>query len=216
MEGWQGPTKGRRRLQTEVAKSTGGASRSSCHSQERLGDQSREGTGSRGPEETPEQREEVATQTVGDESRGSRGHHGTTTTESNDLVGTREKAPSTIPRIDLDARDDKKVAASKPEAPSSEPSQWPNGQRKPSDQPRLNMLKSVDSWMLPVVINGVTTLALVDSGASATMISRAVYEKMTPGRHPLRPTRHDTVTGVGGGKVGLQGEIQAKIRISGH
>ena len=31
------------------------------------------------------------------------------------------------------------------------------------DRPRLHMLKSVDSWMLPVVINGVPTVALVDS-----------------------------------------------------
>ena len=80
----------------------------------------------------------------------------------------------------------------------------------------MHMLKSVDSWMLPVVINGVPTLALVDSGASATMISRAVYEKMSPGVHPLRPTRHPSVTGVGGGKVGLQGEIHAKIQIAGQ
>ena len=93
-----------------------------------------------------------------------------------------------------------------------------NGQEegKLSDQPRLGILKSVDSWMLPVVINGVATLALVDSGASATMISRAVHEKMIPGKYPLRPTRHSTVTGVGGGKVGLQGEIQAEIQIAGQ
>ena len=147
------------------------------------------------------------------------------------MVGAGERAPSIIPRIDQDTREETEKTVFKPEpqrrrspaaltndaeterttpasapekaaieleTPSSGPSQQPDGQ---GDRPRLHMLKSVDSWMLPVVINGVPTLALVDSGASATMISRAVYEKMSPGVHPLRPTRHPSVTGVGGGKV---------------
>ena len=70
------------------------------------------------------------------------------------------------------------------------------------------MLKSVDSWMLPVLINRVASLALMDPhGVSATMVSRAVYEKMSP----LQPTHYDRVIGVGGGKVGLQGQVQAEI-----
>ena len=64
--------------------------------------------------------------------------------------------------MDMDVRDDAEEAALEPETPSPGPSQRPNGQGKPPDQPCLNMLKSVDSWMLPVVINGVPTLALVD------------------------------------------------------
>ena len=75
------------------------------------------------------------------------------------------------------------------------------------------MVKSVDSWMLPIKVNGVTALALVDSGASATMISQAVFEKMTPGSYPIIPSAHK-VTGVGGQRVGLLGEVHAEIQIA--
>ena len=115
------------------------------------------------------------------------------------LVVAKELDPSYIPRVGLEAtRDDHRAASPSKEgtpSPGSHDGQQ-SGQEegKPSDHPRVGMLKSVDSWMLPVVINGVATLALVDSGASATKISKAVHEKMIPGKYPLRPTRHDTVT----------------------
>ena len=85
----------------------------------------------------------------------------------------------------------------------------------PNPEPRLGMVKSVDSWMLPIKVNGVTALALVDSGASATMISRAIYEKMAPGHYPIVPCEHMEVTGVGGQKVKLLGEVQSEIQIAG-
>ena len=58
-------------------------------------------------------------------------------------------------------------------------------------------------------------MALVDSGATATMISRGVYEQMAPLRYPLKPSARATVSGIGGGKVGLLGEVQAEFEIAG-
>ena len=69
--------------------------------------------------------------------------------------------------------------------------------------------------MLPMDINRVAALALVDSGASATMISRAVYDKMT---RAYIPSFHDhlEVTEEGGKRVGLLGEVRAGMQIAGQ
>ena len=66
--------------------------------------------------------------------------------------------------------------------------------------------------MLPVVINEVPVLALVDTGASVTMISRTVYESMNREKYPLLSSEQSSVSGVEGGKVGLMGFKSSKLQ----
>ena len=79
----------------------------------------------------------------------------------------------------------------------------------------LGAVRSGDSWMLPVVINEIPVLALVDTGASVTMISRTVYESMNREKYPLLCSEQSSVSGVGGGKVGLMGSIKGEFQIAG-
>ena len=53
--------------------------------------------------------------------------------------------------------------------------------------PMVGSVMSGESWMLPLVVNQVPTLALVDTGASVTMISRTVWEEMDHRQYPLLP-----------------------------
>ena len=49
----------------------------------------------------------------------------------------------------------------------------------------IRCVKPIDSWVLPVCINGVSTHALIDTGAGCCLLSKAVFEGTPKSRYPL-------------------------------
>ena len=82
------------------------------------------------------------------------------------------------------------------------------------DRWRVSRLKGVDSWMLPVFLNGVKTHALVDSGASCCLLSKAVYDQMPTNRSRLIGGGK-TIRGVGNHTLATIGEIEVDVTVAG-
>ena len=57
-------------------------------------------------------------------------------------------------------------------------------------------------WLIPITVEGVNTLALIDTGASVTMMGRPLYQKVQQAR-ALKLQTHDMprFEGVGGNPV---------------
>ncbi len=69
-------------------------------------------------------------------------------------------------------------------------------------------------WLIPVAVEGVKTLALIDTGASVTMMGRPLYEKIQKIR-PLRLQTHEMprLEGVGGNPVPTLGSTEVGVDI---
>ena len=78
----------------------------------------------------------------------------------------------------------------------------------------IRKVQNVDSWVLPVILNGVRTYALIDSGASCCLLSKAVYELMDKSRYPLK-SGNRVITGVGGRSLTTLGEMTVQVGIGG-
>ena len=83
------------------------------------------------------------------------------------------------------------------------------------DRWRVNRMTGVDSWMLPIVLNGVKTHALVDSGASCCLLSKSVYDKMSLTRYRLLEGGK-TIRGVGNNTLATIGEMNVEVRLAGQ
>ena len=68
--------------------------------------------------------------------------------------------------------------------------------------------------MLPVVLNGVKTHALVDSGASVCLLSKSVYEQMSTTRHRLI-AGGKVIRGVGNNTLATIGEMNVDVQVAG-
>lgn len=68
--------------------------------------------------------------------------------------------------------------------------------------------------MLPVFLNGVKTHALVDSGASCCLLSKAVYDQMATDRSRLIGGGK-TIRGVGNHTLATIGEIEVDVTVAG-
>ena len=75
-------------------------------------------------------------------------------------------------------------------------------------------IRAVDSWVLPISVNGVKTNALIDSGASCCLLSRGVYEAMSKSNFSIRRGPHK-IFGVGNNALDTLGEISAICQIAG-
>ena len=80
---------------------------------------------------------------------------------------------------------------------------------------RISQLKPVHSWVLPVVINGVHTNALLDTGAGCCLLSKAVFEPMSRSRHPLN-TRPRDINAVGKHILPTIGDLICNVTINGR
>ena len=78
----------------------------------------------------------------------------------------------------------------------------------------IRKVQNVDSWVLPVILNGVQTYALIDSGASCCLLSKAVYDLMAKSRYRLK-SGNRVITGVGGRSLTTLGEMTVQVGIGG-
>jgi predicted aspartyl protease len=70
---------------------------------------------------------------------------------------------------------------------------------------------------LPVQLNGVTTRALVDTGATHCLVSRSVFDAMEPGiRKLLRTESPPTIRGIGGLTMSALGILTVCVKIYDH
>ncbi len=67
-------------------------------------------------------------------------------------------------------------------------------------------------WLIPVPVEGVKTLALIDTGASVTMIGRPLYEKIQK-LQPLRLKMQEMprLKGLGGNPVSTLGSTEVDV-----
>lgn len=99
--------------------------------------------------------------------------------------------------------------SSGPEPPKSEVAGWGC-----ADQEWCTSPLSVKTVMVPVSLNGVDCLAIVDDGSQINMVSDVFYDKMTQEvKSPIRTDLRYSVSGVHGEAVPLAGYFQADVKI---
>ena len=86
---------------------------------------------------------------------------------------------------------------------------WP---RRMSD---IRRVKPIDSWVLPVKINGVPTHALIDTGAGCCLLSKAVFEAMPKSRYPIKHRPRD-LHAVGGLSLKTIGDLVCDVVVNGR
>ena len=86
---------------------------------------------------------------------------------------------------------------------------WP---RRMADVRRVT---PIDSWVLPVVINGVSTHALLDTGAGCCLLSKAVFEAMPKSRYPITRRARD-LQAVGGFDLQTMGDMVCDVVVNGR
>ncbi len=71
-------------------------------------------------------------------------------------------------------------------------------------------------WLIPVTINQVATMVLLDTGATCTMIGRPLYETLQAAR-PLKVRQDENLRleGIGGGAAPMLGTATVQIGIAG-
>ncbi len=69
-------------------------------------------------------------------------------------------------------------------------------------------------WLIPVAVEGIKTLALIDTGASAMMMGHPLYEKIQK-LQPLRLQTHEMprLEGVGANRVPTMGSTEVGVDI---
>ena len=76
-------------------------------------------------------------------------------------------------------------------------------------------IRAFNGWVLPITINGVTTGALIDSGASTSVLSKSIYLAMPKdNRSALRPD-NIRLRGVGNSVMIPLGRMEVDIGIAG-
>ena len=78
---------------------------------------------------------------------------------------------------------------------------------------KLRKVKPIDSWVLPVNINGVQTFALLDTGAACCLLSKAVFEAMPRSQHPINSRPRD-MTAVGNHTLTTIGDLVCDVTIN--
>ena len=78
---------------------------------------------------------------------------------------------------------------------------------------KLRRVKPIDSWVLPVIINGVHTHALLDTGAACCLLSKAVYEAMPRSLHPINSRPRD-MKAVGNHTLSTIGDLVCDVTIN--
>ena len=78
----------------------------------------------------------------------------------------------------------------------------------------IRRVKPIDSWVLPVCINGVSTHALIDTGAGCCLLSKAVFEGMPKSRYPLTHCPRD-LHAVGGLSLQTIGDLLCDVIVNG-
>ena len=76
-------------------------------------------------------------------------------------------------------------------------------------------VKPVDSWVLPMSVNGIKTHALIDTGAACCLLSKAIYDQMSTSLHPLK-TRSHSMYAVGGQTVPTEGDLVCDVAVNGR
>ena len=83
------------------------------------------------------------------------------------------------------------------------------------DKRNMRRVKPIDSWVLPVTINGIQTFALIDTGAGCSLLSKAIYESMSTSLYPIRQRERD-IHGVGQTTIPTIGDLVCNVTIAGH
>ena len=83
---------------------------------------------------------------------------------------------------------------------------------KGSNLHKLRRVKPIDSWVLPVTINGVQTFALLDTGAACCLLSKAVFEAMPRSLHHLANYPRD-MKAVGNHTLSTLGDLVCDVVI---
>ena len=78
---------------------------------------------------------------------------------------------------------------------------------------KLRRVKPIDSWVLPVTINGVQTYALLDTGAACCLLSKSVFEAMPRSLHPINSRPRD-MKAVGNHTLSTIGDLVCDVTIN--
>ena len=79
----------------------------------------------------------------------------------------------------------------------------------------MRRVKPIDSWVLPVTINGVQTYDLLDTDAGCSLLSKAVFEAMSTSMYPIRQRGRD-MHGVGNSTLPTIGDLVCNVTIAGR
>ncbi len=115
--------------------------------------------------------------------------------------------------------DPKKDQLTLPQAAASTPKSDVRTLDKPRDLEKTPMgaeKKHCSVWLIPITINQTSTLALLDTGATCTMIGRPLYETL----HAVKPLKLNTdedlrLEVIGGGAAPTLGTATVQIGIAG-
>ena len=83
------------------------------------------------------------------------------------------------------------------------------------DKRNMRRVKPIDSWVLPVTINGIQTFALVDTGAGCNLLSKAIFDSMPASLYPIRQRQRD-IQGIGQTTIPTLGDLICNVTIAGH
>ncbi len=135
-----------------------------------------------------------------------------------ELVKEREKLEKKTEEIEQKT-DPKKDQQTLPQAAPSTPKSDVRTLDKPRDLEKTPMpaeKKHCRGWLIPITINQTSTLALLDTGATCTMIGRPLYETL----HAVQPLKLKTdedlrLEVIGGGAAPTLGTATVRIGIAG-
>ena len=89
------------------------------------------------------------------------------------------------------------------------------GQSPSTRSAQLARVRALNGWILPVVINGVATGALIDSGASTSVLSKSVYRAMPNSARSAVRADHEIIRGVGDSVMTPLGRMRVELEIKG-
>ena len=79
----------------------------------------------------------------------------------------------------------------------------------------VSRVRSLNGWILPVTLNGVRTSALIDTGASTSVLSKSIYQAMPVSTRSAVQADHQIIRGVGNVSMIPIGRMQVDIGIEG-
>ena len=77
----------------------------------------------------------------------------------------------------------------------------------------VSRVRSLNGWILPVTLNGVHTSALIDTGASTSVLSKAIFQAMPAATRSAVRADQEIIRGVGNVAMTPIGRMQVEIGI---
>ena len=84
-----------------------------------------------------------------------------------------------------------------------------------SSAPWVSRMRNADCWILPPTLNGIST-ALIDTGASCSVLSRAIFQAFSATKYPLKEIEPSFIRGVGDTKLPCLGEVHVNVSLGSH